>query len=391
MTLKEYIQGKRHGKKANQLERKAMNDPFLSDALEGFDIVPGNHFEEIEKLEKEITNFKTKKSINFRGWIIAVAASIVLILGIGGLLNHKFSSAPPIALNTTKNDSVSNKLLTNEIQLKKDSSKTFSEKVIAQNYKTKKTNPLPPEKVEQIKVIENDNISISETESKSISETYIESEKEPNSVISTQKDNNLMIGSANPDQKTPTRIILGKVVDDRNEPVIGASVILKGGNYATITDTNGNYQLNIPKDTSKAKTLTASFIGYKSTEIPISADTNVIQLAPDNLALNEVVVVGFGSKKMRSVTGSVASISQPENFGTSEFKMFYLKNRNTELCVTDNSILKASFYIDKMGRPADIKVEIAPCPEMEKEFKTMLESSQSWTRKNHKEKITIRF
>ena len=59
MQLKDYIQGNRHGKEANRLEREAMNDPFLREALEGLDRVAGNHAKIIQKLEKKYTAHRT--------------------------------------------------------------------------------------------------------------------------------------------------------------------------------------------------------------------------------------------------------------------------------------------------------------------------------------------
>ena len=89
MNLKDYIQGKRKGKEANRLERKAMNDPFLQDALDGFDAVDGNHLSAIEMLEKEIaekTERKKNRTILFRWQTLAVAASVIILLGVSGLL-----------------------------------------------------------------------------------------------------------------------------------------------------------------------------------------------------------------------------------------------------------------------------------------------------------------
>ena len=83
MSLKDYIQGNRSGKEANRIERQAMNDPFLQEALDGFDAVEGDHVTVIEKLEKRYTNPATpinryKKLL----WYGSVAASILLLMGV---------------------------------------------------------------------------------------------------------------------------------------------------------------------------------------------------------------------------------------------------------------------------------------------------------------------
>ena len=68
MKLIDYIQGKRRGKEANELEREAMNDPFLLDAIDGFDAVPGDHLSAMQDLEYQLQQKATKRKqrINYR-------------------------------------------------------------------------------------------------------------------------------------------------------------------------------------------------------------------------------------------------------------------------------------------------------------------------------------
>jgi TonB family protein len=82
MSLLQYIQGVRKGKDAHRLEREAMQDPFLADALDGYDKVKGNHLPEIEKLRKQILlKTQAQKKLYWHYWSIAV--SILIVLGIG--------------------------------------------------------------------------------------------------------------------------------------------------------------------------------------------------------------------------------------------------------------------------------------------------------------------
>ena len=185
--------------------------------------------------------------------------------------------------------------------------------------------------------------------------------------------------------------LTGVVLDDEGEPLIGANVQLKGTNIKTITDINGKYELTIPKGKEKDLQLIASFIGFNNKEISASSDSNVIKMELNNLALNEVVVVGYGAKKMSSVTGAVSSVSTTNDFGENEFITYYKKRRNQELCETFNTTLKASFYIDSTGKPSEIKVDKVPCSEMEQEFIKLAQNSPRWTKMNQKIRISIRF
>ena len=103
------------------------------------------------------------------------------------------------------------------------------------------------------------------------------------------------------DKKT----ISGRVVDRNGEPVIGVNVVEKGTTNGTITGMDGKFTLNV----SPNATLMLSYIGYKAQEIAVNNRTqyNVV-LDEDTEALDEVVVVGYGTMKKSSLTGSVTKV-----------------------------------------------------------------------------------
>lgn len=102
------------------------------------------------------------------------------------------------------------------------------------------------------------------------------------------------------------KAISGKVLDNLNEPIIGASVLEKGTTNGTITDIDGNFNLTV----SENAVLAISYIGYASQEIAVSGRTDFkIILKEDSEQLDEVVVVGYGVQKKSSMTASVASVS----------------------------------------------------------------------------------
>ena len=94
--------------------------------------------------------------------------------------------------------------------------------------------------------------------------------------------------------------VTGKVVDKNGEPVIGANVVVKGTTNGTITDFDGNFSLEVP---AKAQ-LAISYIGYVAQEIAVGNQTQLkVTLSEDAEALDEVVVVGYGTMKKRDLTG----------------------------------------------------------------------------------------
>lgn len=105
--------------------------------------------------------------------------------------------------------------------------------------------------------------------------------------------------------------VTGKVKDSSGEPVIGASVIVKGNNtMGTITDFDGNFMLDVPAKS----VLVISYIGYVTQEVPTTGKNSLeIVLKEDTKTLDEVVVIGYGTQRKGDVTSSVASV-KADNF-----------------------------------------------------------------------------
>lgn len=97
--------------------------------------------------------------------------------------------------------------------------------------------------------------------------------------------------------------VKGHVKDTTGEPVIGANVLVKGTTNGTITDFDGNFTLNAPKDAI----LTISFVGYKQIEVKAAPSVQVT-LQDDSQLLSDVVVIGYGSVKKSDLSGSVVAI-----------------------------------------------------------------------------------
>ncbi|MFD1141913.1 SusC/RagA family TonB-linked outer membrane protein [Larkinella insperata] len=100
--------------------------------------------------------------------------------------------------------------------------------------------------------------------------------------------------------------VAGRVTGDKGEAIPGVSVVLKGTTRGTNTDADGAYRLDVP---DASATLVFSFVGYASQEMVVGSRTTInIQLAPDEKALGEVVVVGYSTIKKESLTGAVAAV-----------------------------------------------------------------------------------
>ena len=104
-----------------------------------------------------------------------------------------------------------------------------------------------------------------------------------------------------------TITVKGNVKDTSGEPVIGASVVEKGNTTnGTVTDLDGNFSIKV----DGKKTLVISYIGMKTQEVAVQGRKTInVQMVDDSKALDEVVVIGYGTVNKRDLTGSVASVS----------------------------------------------------------------------------------
>lgn len=104
-------------------------------------------------------------------------------------------------------------------------------------------------------------------------------------------------------QAKDSRVIKGSVVDENGSPLIGVTVKLQSTNGGTITDVNGNFSISAAAN----KTAVVSYAGYISQTVQLK-DGIQIQLKPDAIGLEDVVVVGYGTVKKKDLTGAVASV-----------------------------------------------------------------------------------
>lgn len=102
------------------------------------------------------------------------------------------------------------------------------------------------------------------------------------------------------------RNVTGKVTDDKGAPLVGVTVSAVGANRNALTDNSGSFSIQV---TEKVKTLRMSYVGFDSKEVNINGKSTVsVSLSMEDKALNEVVVVGYGTQRKREITGSIASV-----------------------------------------------------------------------------------
>ncbi len=112
------------------------------------------------------------------------------------------------------------------------------------------------------------------------------------------------------DLKTIMIMVTGTVTDETKQPLPGVNVLEKGTTNGTATDASGRFTLNVDNEES---VLVFSFIGYANIEVPVSGKSVInVSLAPSVQALQEVVVIGYGTVERKDLTGSVSSVGSED-------------------------------------------------------------------------------
>lgn len=393
MNFKDYIRGQRHGKDANQLERNAMNDPFLQDAIDGFDSVSGDHLSAVEKLEKQLST--PSKHIDKRVWIWTAAAIFVLLIGI------------PLFLNQPKIDTNEAQVATSETPQSEEADILLPEKdtvLMAENIEKKVvTTPKVAVQKEKPVVKEVENIQ-PESEDSDVQAAETTNKPELNFSVNEQlqgrvagvavssqeekKQSNIRIRGASTIPKLNEKVVFGRLVDTTGEPIIGGTVNIKDTKLGTVTDIDGKFHLVVPEN--EKGTLVASYVGMKSTEMPLKENVGNIIMQDDTELLSEVVVVGYGTHRKSSKVGSVSKVKEiTPTFAENEFTKYFKDNYNKNICADKNIAFSVEFYIDSLGRPGSIDVKTNNCPDLELEIKRLLSGSPLWSERNRKVTLLI--
>jgi len=115
-----------------------------------------------------------------------------------------------------------------------------------------------------------------------------------------------LLGESMLSEEDVLRSISGKVTDDNGEGLPGVSILIKGTQRGMVSDANGNFMIEVPDEKA---VLVFSFVGYITQEITVGNRTRLdLSLVVDDKGLDELVVVGFGERKLRDLTGSISTV-----------------------------------------------------------------------------------
>ena len=418
MKLLDYIRGLRKGKEAHRLEKESMQDPFLADAMDGYNQVEGNHEQRIEKLRMQVSAHSAKKKSTYAiTW--SIAACLIIGFGISSyFLFLKKSMTDEVFI---AEESVSTKLaepaapLTPAIPATPTVPATPQKEIALATTKVK-TDSTPISEITARQADKKDMIAEIQTTSQpqgapvaavpmmeEVSEETAALQEVVATIDTFESESDKKMKLAKVATILPqNNMIKGRVTNEKGEPLIGASVTYKGTNIGTITNMNGEFSL-VKKDDKKR--LTAEYIGYDPVEIQVDTSrTMLIAMNENKQALNEVVVVGYGAKKNKKSTtlGSDAKVKEQTEkeitlqpvIGKRSYQKYlkeHLVRPTDEKCAQVKGKVVLTFLINKEGRPFYIKVKESLCESADKEAIRLIQEGPDWIYGNKLVEVTVKF
>ncbi|MDB5144325.1 MAG: hypothetical protein JWQ66_3038 [Mucilaginibacter sp.] len=328
LQIRKYLNGELDGRAMHELERRAIDDPFLVDALEGFEQADSDQQANLDelsgRLQQRIDDKKVKWIIPW--WPISVAASILIVIGAGiwffsgqqpeqpkqlaqNIKPEKkeqpvVSSPSPVAVVTPEKDISTTKVKQRQPKAYSKKNADTVNQLAAEGNADKK--PATPEPIAaESSTQQEDGFYKPKKDSVAPNEMAVNAVRQKKQVSEFGKMKETAIAKPKPPVSAETLVqsraegvtvtpsgsktVTGVVISSDGLPITGATVKIVGKPFGVVTDVNGKFAL---PDVSKNQTLAVNYIGYNSKKVKVDGEDSLnISLQPAGSSLNEVVVV----------------------------------------------------------------------------------------------------
>ena len=396
-----YYDGSMPSKEMHALERAALDDPFLADALEGY-AQTDNFQADITELKNRLEETKKRRklfsisTINQNAWW-RIAALFIIIAGAGFLFYRS---------NINKQDNSLSNMQSPVLEKRSDSISALADSTAATSDVAMESSPAPGaiQKNEMALSKKEKPVPAFETEKTARAAEPAPAKDFENNVASA--DNiNANADKAIAEQSPGQYLLKGKVTNEQGQPIAMASINDDVRKRSATTDTSGNFVLQSP-DSNLIATVNAVGYDTKKTNLQKNKEQTIAMNKAD-ASLDEVGVTGYdkknknsAQKRLGALSGKVAGVeidnSSIQPFPPNkEFKKYLLKNLQPVLNDSgeeQKGEVTLLFTINKKERPTKIKVQKSTCEGCEDQAISLLEMGPEW--KNYKQKtgtVTIKF
>ena len=422
-----YFGGKSSNREKHAFERKIMQDPFDEEAFDGISEIDKNDFEkDIKDIERKLFNKKSRKYPVYFGMAAAVLVLLIsgyFIYDLSRNLKKEDKIAQHVEMTKEKEikpaeEVVQSEMIENNKEPKKKS--IVKKEVETVEYKTeraaspqismsdqknvtvsdksdskKETGKVLSENVPAMKMSKNDELLLMDEELKPLEYT-VESgdeqttEKQPEisstvtealqgrlaGVDVNKRKMNSMV-RAKPVKLTENNKVevKGKVIDvfDKS-PLPGVNVVEKGTNNGTVTDVDGNFTLEVDKGSE----LVIAFIGYLSEELKIdNNEFREIPLTQDMMALDEVVVVGYGTESSSEIDNTFEAAHPPMK--NKNYDIFILSKLDSNLVNSFvDEVVRVEFIVATDGTLSQFKTLKTPDQQLADDIIKIIQNGPAW-------------
>jgi TonB family protein len=410
LQIRKYLNGELDGRAMHELEHRALDDPFLADALEGYEQASDqqpNLKELNERLHQRIHDKKVKRIIPWKP--LSIAASILIILAAGiWYFSGQQAAQPKLVAQNIKPEkkeqpvvstpspataTVADKNAGDTVQVKQSQPKQYAAAAKAVNSSRQMANadiktpaaaePAPTLTAEQqaaeIYKPQKDSVTANEIAVNSINQkkaTPVLKEV----AVAKAKDaspETLVQSRAEGVNVTPSdsKLVTGVVMGSDGQPITGATVKVIGRPFGVVTDVHGKFALT---DVSKNQILAVNYIGYQGKKVKVGTEDSLnISLEPQNSSLNEVVVTGYSAKK--DDNGGTVADAHPGD-GWHAYNEYLKKNAQSPDGKTGK--VKVSFTVDANGSLSQFKVTKSLSDAADKKAIDLITNGPAWVAGN---------
>ena len=365
MNLKQYIRGRRRGKAARDLEKEALNDPFLNDAIDGYDAVPGDHFRRLENLHRKVSRSSLERA-DFRR-LAGLVAGLLILFAVNFFFYRK-EKVEMTAMDTTAGQGISvladtGKGVSVDAEIAPpliaEAKEKETEQIVRSDDEIRKAHNTPVIRQKNKESVVEESLAMS---TDVVSEDEVRLADEPKDEVKVMAMSKRAVAAARP-LATATHEATGIVTDESGNPLAGVAVQIKNSKTGVVTGSDGRFSIPV----SGKDSLQFLFVGFETASICAEQNSPMsVILSENRMALNEVVVVGAG-------------VLEPV-IGWNKFRK-YLKREiqyPSDTCRNISGEVSLTFEIDEQGHPVNIKVRKPLCPSLDREAIRLLKSGPIW-------------
>jgi len=406
--IEKYLQGKLSPDEMHAIEKAALDDPFLADAIEGLSLslqsggrnAMANDMADLrQRLNQRVANDKNKiiPIFSIRYWW--QVAAVVFVLALSGTFTYyiiRGNETEKKSIAQTKEKAIESKIDSVPTAVPGAASPKSDTEVLAPG-NPKISEPSRSAEVRKkntgLKTIDKDEHISDSGAVASVEDQSSYKRKEPASVPEKETPLKAAAIARSDDFEQPPKqnSFIGKVTDQHNKPIAAASVELKDKKIAAITDNNGNFKLNI-KDTDSTVVAKVNSAGYEPAVIDLSKNSspNIIILREDKNNLQEVVTTGSSKRRKTDMRQQTAQDAAPL-IGWVEYNKYLERNKKApQDSVGLRGPVVVSFIVNQKGTLSRFAIEQSLGPGYDEEAIRLIKDGPAWKLlKGKKANITV--